>query len=1415
MGVSEKWWIRGSGGGDEGGSSSSFHEEDDTLRSSQYAEVLDLVGEGKIRGWAMKDPVTQQPSALRSIFLDGTPVMNPDGSTNFSNVEVEAVWGTPDQQLNSGFRMPASEYGVQVEVRKDRAAVRTITDPRVSLARVTVSIPQLTTQSATENTLTGASVEFAIDVDAGSGGFKEIKRDKIEGKTTAEYQRAYLIQLTGAAPWRIRIRKLSDDSASTLISNKLYWSSYATIIERRFSYPNSAMIQMRFRAKEFSSAPSRGYYLDLLEVQVPKNYYPGEQLPDGTYRPAEYRTVGPGTTGGVWDGTFKTEWTQSPPWIYYALLTNKTYGLGDKIDESVIDKFALYEIAKFCDELVPDGYGGFEPRFTCNVQFTTRQEALRTLHNLAGAFRAISFWGPSGVMCSPDMDSTPVRIFTEANVEDGMFTYAGSARNSRHNVAIVGWNNPENQFKQEWEYVPDDESIEEMGYVNETEVIALGCTSRGQAHRFGRWIILSEMFRTEVVSFKTGMEGCGVLPGDVIDVQDTRHGERKGGRIIGATLNQLTLDAPVKLKAGSSYTIGVMMPDLTVAYRGVFWNGSVDVETTTIELAAPLTVLPVRMAVWILSDNSAPTSQWRVLGIREAENSMVEISAIEHHKWIYAQVDSGKSFVTPRPIKLPTKPGDIEGLSATLALAKINNTTFTRRLTVSWKNAARAARYSCRYRASNGNWIQLSTVPATFDVDSVAEGVAYTIEVKGVNALGESGNTSQIVWNGTAGGVEPDVTGLVCVDAIAGKISSDDFRFSWTKRDSCRYRVQIVSVPEAQPLTSETVGDLTAASIGPEYSVIRDQIVTTPNYTYAFSDNFQDTLRRKIMCRVAYVSEYGTSAHWKQVVVENPPPAAPTWSVKEGAGQITATALQSSEPDVVGVAMWIASSNIPDNPGAPAYKSPGLSHSFIALISGNTYYLRAAYYDKFGIGALTTNTSAVPTGTGGLNIIQDASQVTAPEGTEFPPAGPDWVVIYDEATASMMMWNAHKHLEDGTVVAGYDRPDKLLAERVDVLDEFKDRATIDIRTVNDTLTQTTATLSAADVQLGQRIDNLTTSVGTTNAAVQTEISARSQADAAISQSVTTLSTTVAGNTASITNINQTLNGVKASWGVKLDVNGKVSGVYQYNNGQQSAFLIDADNVYCLNLSSLSANLGYCSAGAFEVSGGPIGDGWGGVFSSGKTAGDQSVPGFSIMRHITGAFWMNMKSARSEFTMSSWGTNHIEWKDANGATRFKIDSGGNVYARGDIEASSLKVNSVYTQSINDEAVTVLRNASSSSGGAIAGCSCSCSIYLNEAAKATVIYSALGGSSSVTLNGSQFAGLTGSPSMYYNGPYGTNPVYSHNTSGGASGSTVVTLQAGWNTVVASAGAQNYIPPSSSTWTNSGVPTSATVSIIVGKK
>ena len=596
------------GGGKGGGGGGRVAQEDpNTLRSNSVARIIDLLGEG---------PMVGLVNGPRSIFFDETPLQANDGSWNFSGVNYTTRAGLPDQDWIKGFPSVESETDVSTEVTNDAPIVRTVSNVDADAVRVTIQIPALTEQNKKNGDIKGASVQIAIDVRASGGSWRQVKTDTIKGKTTSPYQRGYRVELTGAGPWDVRVRRLTADSNDSALRNQTYWSSYTAIIDGKFTYPDSALVALEVDAQQFgNSIPGRAYQVRGLIISVPSNYNP-------TIR--QY--------SGIWDGTFKQAWTDNPAWVFYDLATSERYGAVLKN----VDKWALYEIGRYCDQLVPNGYGADEPRFTINTVINTREDAYKVLNTLASAFRGMMYWGTGTVTAVQDAPQDGGRIFGPANTVDGQFKYSGSALKSRHTVALVTWNDPEDNYRQSIEVVEDAEGIKQYGW-RQTDVTAFGCTSRGQARRVGLWLLYTEREETETVEFAVGLDNADIRPGDVIRINDpSKAGARLSGRLIGTGTQTLTLDKRPDEASGRGWSIAVQMPNGLVEQRDVSgFNGA------EITLASPLSTTPVDYAMWMLSSETIAPRQFRVIGVTESEDLQYTITALEHNPNKYALIEQG------------------------------------------------------------------------------------------------------------------------------------------------------------------------------------------------------------------------------------------------------------------------------------------------------------------------------------------------------------------------------------------------------------------------------------------------------------------------------------------------------------------------------------------------------------------------------------------------------------------------------------------------------------------------------------------------------------------------------------------------------------------------------------------------------
>lgn len=733
----------GGGGKGGGGSSSTPVEAPDSLRSRAFARVIDLIGEGEIEGLATGD--------MRSIYLDQTPIMNDDGTFNFSGVTIATRNGTQGQTYIPGFPDIEAENGVAVQVTNAVPVVRTITSSVYSQARVTLSVPQLSSVDLSNGDTNGSSVEIAIDVQSSGGSYTQVIDDTITGKTTTKYQRSYLIQLTGSAPWNIRVRRLTADSTSDTLQNQTWWDSYTEIVEAKLSYPNSAHMALVIDSQQFSQIPTRGYDMKLLRIQIPSNYDPITRVYTGT-----------------WDGTFQIAWSDNAAWVFYDMLSVDRYGLGDFIDASQIDKWALYSIGQYCDELVDDGFGGLEPRFACNIYMQTQAEAFKVMQDMASIFRGMVFWASGLVTAVQDSPSDPMALYANANVIGGLFTYSGSSQKTRHSVALVSWNDPDNFYALTPEYVEDADAIARYGIVT-TSVVAVGCTSRGQAHRVGKWLLYSEANETETVTFSAGLDGTVVVPGQIIYVQDAdRAGSRLSGRVATATTTHVTLDKTFTPTLGVTYDFYVTLPDGSIGHGVV-----AGVSGNIVALTAALSATPNPDAIWMVSSTSVALQQFRVINASDTGDGQIQISGLSYNPAKYAAIESGL-ILTSNPISTLNVPPDaptsltlIEGLYSTPQGVKVL-------VTIAWNQMDRAVSYNLSWQRNNGPINIVNGIRAQiYEIEDALPGL-YDITVYGVSVTGKLSSGSPLemeVYGKTSPPVDVENFTLVNISNGVGQLT--------------------------------------------------------------------------------------------------------------------------------------------------------------------------------------------------------------------------------------------------------------------------------------------------------------------------------------------------------------------------------------------------------------------------------------------------------------------------------------------------------------------------------------------------------------------------------------------------------------------------------------------------------------------
>jgi predicted phage tail protein len=588
-------------------------------------------------------------------------------------------------------------------------------------------------------TLASALYEFRVVKNSGMGTFKitggtvleHLSQDTITGKNTSRYQRAYRVELPAPGPWDIRVSRITADNGSATLQNKTYWDSYTEIVDAKLSYPNSAYIGLKIDSKQFNSIPTRGFDCYLLLVQVPTNYNPLSR---------EY--------SGAWSGSFKVAWTDNPAWVFYDMVVNDRYGLGEFIDASQVDKWALYSIAQYCDEMVDDGFGGTEPRFTCNLYLQTREQAFNVIANLASVFRGMAWWSAGAMTVSQDAPATVSQLFTAANVVGGEFNYSGSSGRVRHNVCLVGWNDPQDAYRQKIEYVEDTAGIARYGVI-QSEIVATGCTSRGQAHRVGRWLIYSEQNETETITFRAGLDAVFCGPGDIIQTSDPiRGGTRFGGRLLSGGISQVQLDAPFTIEPTISYTLSCVLPDGSVETRDVTTAAAT---TDVIDVATPFSIAPQIMSIWVLASTSLVPQSWRIVSMAEVNKTQLDITALAYRAEKYAVVEQNL-VLEPLPISLieASQPDLPAALIFTEVLYLSGLAVIGVKGTISWQTVPNAIGYVLVYQRAEQNPVTISGIlNNSIDIQPMQEG-EYSISVFSVNELGRrsQANTINIIVYG-------------------------------------------------------------------------------------------------------------------------------------------------------------------------------------------------------------------------------------------------------------------------------------------------------------------------------------------------------------------------------------------------------------------------------------------------------------------------------------------------------------------------------------------------------------------------------------------------------------------------------------------------------------------------------------------
>ncbi|MCO2355879.1 DUF1983 domain-containing protein [Pseudomonas aeruginosa] len=680
-------------------------EMPDSVRSIARAKILLALGEGEFDGGVDG----------RSIYLDDTPLLAADGSVNFPGVTWEFRPGSVDQEHIAGVPAVENELAVGVELKSDAPWVRAVSNTQLSAVRLRLSWPAIQRQQENGDVV-GYRIDYAIDIAVDGGAWQEALKASLDDKSTSRYERSHRVDLPEArSGWQVRVRRLTPNQNNNRIADTMRVEAITEVIDAKLRYPNTALLFVEFDASQFQSIPQISVEARGRRVRVPSNY------------DAQTRSY-----SGTWDGSFKSAWTSNPAWHWYDIVLHKRFGLGRRIDASMVDKWSLYRIAQYCDQSVPDGKGGQEPRFSCNLYLQSRAEAWTVLRDLAAIFRGMSYWSGAEMVAVSDMPEDEAYTFSPSNTvrgDDGShFNYSSSRQRDRHTLALVNYDNPGNGYQSQPVAVNNDRAQRRYG-ISQLEITAIGCTSEGEAQRRGQWALLTEELEQDAVTFRTGMDGRGLAPGKIIAVADpVKSGKQIGGRLSAVDGRALTLDRDVEARSGDRLLVN--LPNGKAEARSVQ-----SVVGRVLTVTAAYSETPRPQGQWALQSNSLTTQRFRIMSITRPEDNLFEITALQHNASKFDAIDNGARIELPPVTSIPPGVQAPPQNVRIKAFTKVDQGLAVTSLSASWDAAPNAVAYEAEWRKDSGNWVRVARTSALgFDVPGIYAG-RYLVRVRALNVM--------------------------------------------------------------------------------------------------------------------------------------------------------------------------------------------------------------------------------------------------------------------------------------------------------------------------------------------------------------------------------------------------------------------------------------------------------------------------------------------------------------------------------------------------------------------------------------------------------------------------------------------------------------------------------------------------------
>lgn len=762
------------GGKGGGGSAHTPVEQADDLLSVAKLKMVLAISEGEIQG----DLTAQQ------IYLNDTQLANDDGSYNFTGVVWDWRKGTQDQAYIQGMPEVDNELSVGVTVTQSVPWTRQYSNLSLDAVRIKLSLP-VQYQYKDNGDMVGTVTQYAIDLSTDGGSWVQVVDGRFDGKTTSEYQRDHRIDLPKATTgWSIRVRRITADSSSSKLINAFKVFSFAEVIDSKLRYPNTALLYIEVDASQFNGqAPKVTCKPKGKLVRVPTTYDPVSR-----------------TYSGVWQGDFKYAYTNNPAWIFYDLVLDKIYGMGTRVDASMIDKWELYSIAQYCDQMVPDGAGGTEPRFTCNVFIQSQQDAYTVLKDIAAIFRGITFWGNSQIFVNADVPQEDADgnvdvdfVYHAANVVDGLFTYAGGSYKNRYSSCQVSYSDPVNHYSDTVEGVYDSDLVARYD-VREMSLTAIGCTSQSEAHRRGRWALLSNA-KDGTISFGVGLDGYIPIPAEIIGVADPfRSGRQNGGRISAVNGRNVKLDRAIEYAAGDRLVVN--LPDGTAQTRTI---ASVSSDKRTVTVSTNFRMTPEAGAVWAIDSDNLAIQYFRVTSVAGNDDGTFTIAGVQHDPNKYRYIDDGVRIepapITVTPISVLKAPANITISEVSFVEQGLSVSS----MQVTWDRVEGAISYVAQWRKDKGDWVNVSQTSAQgFSIQGIYTGV-YDVRVRAVNAAEVSspyGYADSTSLHGKAGKPGTPVN-LRATDNVVWAIDVT-WAFPDGSGDTSYTEIQVATTPDGQ-----------------------------------------------------------------------------------------------------------------------------------------------------------------------------------------------------------------------------------------------------------------------------------------------------------------------------------------------------------------------------------------------------------------------------------------------------------------------------------------------------------------------------------------------------------------------------------------------------------------------------------------